>query len=75
MFYHYSLINSSKIHAPILHVNCKELQRTLYHDIWIKVHKIIDKNVETNIDSELVEMASSLDLHSIWDIVYVTGFD
>lgn len=35
----------------------------------------MDKNVETNIDSELVEMASSLNLHSIWDNVYVTGFD
>lgn len=48
-------------------VNWKELCTTIYEYKFIK---IIDKNVETDIDSELVEMAGSLNLHSIVDTVH-----
>lgn len=48
-------------------VNWKVLCTTIYEYKFIK---IIDKNVETDIDSGLVEMASSLNLHSIVDTVH-----
>lgn len=48
-------------------VNWKVLCTTIYEYKFIK---IIDKNVETDIDSELVEMAGSLNLHSIVDTVH-----
>lgn len=50
-------------------VNWKELCTTIYEYKFIK---IIDKNVETDIDTdiELVEMAGSLNLHSIVDTVH-----
>lgn len=50
-------------------VNWKVLCTTIYEYKFIK---IIDKNVETDIDSELVEMAGSLNLHSIVDTMYCT---
>lgn len=48
-------------------VNWKVLCTTIYEYKFIK---IIDKNVETDIDSELVEMAGSLNLHSIVGTVH-----